>query len=206
MSITYPLSLPSNKIKRIDFYSLSAVGAQRSQFTFARQVHAHSGMMWGADITLAPMERTDASAWNAFLLSLNGQEGTFLLGDPLAGTPLGMATGTPQVNGGGQTGQSLVTDGWTTSTTDILKAGDYIQLGTGSSAQLYCLLNDADSNGSGQATLDIWPRLRTSPVDNASIIVNSCKGNFCLSGNQVKLFSADETKIYDIVIQCMESL
>ena len=126
---------------------------------------------------------TDAEQWITFLLKLNGMEGTFLFGDPNAKTPQGPATGTPLVNGASQTGNSLITDGWTVSVTGILKAGDYIQLGSGSTTRLYKVLNDADSDAGGNATFDIWPRLRVSPADNDLIITSAAKGLFALAGN-----------------------
>ena len=121
------------------------------------------------------MKREDAEQLIAFMLKLNGTYGTFTLGDPLNTSPRGVGTGTPLVNGGSQTGNSLVTDGWTSGQTGILKAGDWIQLGSGSTSRLYKILSDANSNGSGQATFDIWPNLRSSPADNAAITVSSPK-------------------------------
>ena len=72
------------------------------------------------------------------------------------------------------------TKGWTASQTGILKAGDYIQLGSAGTSRMYKVLNDANSDGSGDATLDIWPDLRSSPADSASIIVASAVTQFRL--------------------------
>src|SRR3954463_10292223 len=121
------------------------------------------------------------AAWVAALRSLDGPVGTFYLGDTAWKTPRGTATGTPLVNGASQTGEDLATDGWTASVTGILKAGDWIQLGTGSSARLYMVMVDANSNGSGQATLTIRPKLRSSPGDNSAIVTNSPVGVFRLA-------------------------
>jgi len=206
MSITYPLSLPNNKIRRIQFFATSAIGVVASQFTFSRQTQEHAGKMLGAEIVLAPQTREDAAGWNAFILKLSGQLGTFLLYDPLALTPQGVATGTPLVKGASQVvgSQSLVTDGWTAGQTNILKADDCIQIGTGSASQLYKVLNDVDSDGSGNATLDIFPGLLTSPADNAPITVTNCVGVFALSQNQSQIYASDETRVYDQVITCVQ--
>lgn len=155
-----------------------------------------------AEVTLPVMERADAEEWISFLLKLNGQQGTFLLGDSAAKTARGIATGTPLVNGASQTGQSLVTDGWTAGVTGILKAGDYIQLGQ----RLYKVLNDANSDGSGNATLDIWPRLRESPANNSSIIVSDCLGLFRLSGNSYQIHSADVAKLFSLAFSAEEAI
>jgi hypothetical protein len=84
MAISYPLSLPTvSGIRAVEFRAVNAVAYSASPFTFAGQAHAYPGQMWQADVTLAPMrDRADAEEWNAFLLSLRGQFGTFLLGDP----------------------------------------------------------------------------------------------------------------------------
>lgn len=191
MSISYPLSLPSQlAFSRVTFRARSAVGVSQSPFTFAQQVYAHQGDLWEADLELPPMTRAYAEDWLAFLLALNGREGTFLLGDTLYTTPRGIATGTPLVKGASQTGRTLITDGWTISTTGILKAGDWFQLGTGSSSRLHKVVQDADANGAGEATLEIWPRLRSSPADNAALTTAAPKGLFRLASN-VRAWSLD---------------
>lgn len=124
----------------------------------------------------------------------------------LAMHTVGVATGTPLVNGASQNvtyaaskdtqTQSLITDGWTTSQTGILKAGDVITLAgvnsvnrrtrqsTGSLAQ-FTVTADADSDGSGNATFTISPPIITSgpyqtvtaaPANNAAITVKTGTG------------------------------
>jgi len=161
--------------------------------------------MWQADITLPAMKRSDAEKWIAWLVSLRGQLGTFLLGDPLGCTARGAATGTPLVNGSSQTGGSLVIDGAATSVTGWLKAGDYIQLGTGSSATLHKVLQDANSDGSGNVTLDIWPHIRTAPADNSTVTVSNTKGLFRLSSNE-QSWSINEASIYGLTFGAMEAV
>ena len=115
---------------------------------------------------------------------------------------VGVATGTPKVNGANQNvtydsvkntmSQTIVTKGWTNSTTGILKAGDVITF-AGSYAvnpvtkatlpflKQFVVLADADSGAStGPATLTIYPAIIASgafqnvsaaPADNADITV-----------------------------------
>jgi hypothetical protein len=205
MAITYPLSLPvaTKAIQSIEIRAVNAVAYARSPFTFAGQAFAYSGQMWTADVSLKPMKRADAEQWNAWLFSLRGQLGTFLMGDPMGATARGVATGTPLVNGASQTGGSLVIDGATNSTTGWLKAGDYIQLGSGSSSRLHKVLADANSNGSGNVTLDIWPHIRVAPADNATVTVSNAKGLFRLSSNE-QAFSINESAIYGMTFAAME--
>jgi hypothetical protein len=206
MAITYPLSLPTNKgLAKIRLTANNVVGVSQSPFTAKQQIYKYTGQFWEAEISLPPMKRADAEYWISFLLKLNGSYGTFLLGDPNGGTARGVATGTPLVNGGSQSGNELVTDGWTNSTTGILKAGDYIQLGSDSSSQLYKVLDDVNSNGSGEATLTVWPDLRTSPADNAAITVSNAKGVFRLSSN-AQAWDINEATFYGMTFAAREAL
>jgi hypothetical protein len=164
----------------VRLFATDNVAVSMSPFTGQQQVYRHQGMAWRAEITLPIMDRATADPWRAFLLALGGRFGTFTMGDPSAPAPRGVGTGAPLVNGAAQTGQSLITDGWTISTANILRAGDYVQLGS----YLYLNINDVSSNASGQATLDIWPRLRASPADNAAIVVNNTVGLWRLATNE----------------------
>ena len=121
----------------------------------------------------------------------------------LAAHTVGALGGTPLVNGASQNvtyatskngyTQSLITDGWSNSITGLLKEGDTFTIAgvyavnpktrqsTGR-LQSFVVRADADSNGSGQATLTIAPPMITSgayqtvtaaPADNAAITVTS---------------------------------
>ena len=115
---------------------------------------------------------------------------------------VGVATGTPLVNGGSQVStyasvkdsmtQSLITDGWTNSTTGIVKAGDVFTIAnvyavnpvtkaTLPFLKQFVVTADANSGATtGPATLTIYPAIITSgafqnvsaaPADNAAITV-----------------------------------
>jgi len=209
MAITYPRTFPSHTgVRSVELRAVNAVASQSSPFTFSRQVYDYGGRRWEADITLPPMRRTDAEQWIAWLVSLKGQYGTFLLGDPVCSTPRGSAAtfpGLPLVNGGSQTGDTLVIDGASANKTGWLKAGDYIQLGSGTSARLHKVLEDANSDASGNVTLTIWPELRSSPSDNAAVTVSSAVGAFHLASNEVN-WSVNEASIYGITFGAVEAL
>ena len=209
MAITYPLSTPTNKtIASITLVARNVIGVSTSPFNFKQQVYQYSGQRWEADITLPRMAREDAEQWVAFLMSLYGQKGTFLLGDPLGGTARGSAStaaGTPVVNGASQTGGTLNIDGLPASATGYLKAGDYIQLGSAATSQLYKVLADADSNGSGEASLDIYPNLRSSSADGATVVVSNAKGLFRLASNETS-WNINNLAFYGITFGAVESL
>lgn len=201
---TYPLNLPSHTgIKSIELRAINAVIFEMSPFTFVGQAQASAGQMWQADVTLPPMKRDDAAVWVAWLVSLRGRFGTFLMGDPNGATPRGSIGGTPLVNGAGQTGEALLIDGCTANVTNWLKAGDYVQLGSGATATLHKVLANASSNGSGQVTLSLWPHIRSAPADNAAVTVTNAVGRFRLSSNETS-WSIDEASIYGISFGAME--
>jgi hypothetical protein len=203
MSISYPITLPSSPgFQASAFRMRSVVAVSASPFTGEQQAYQHQGQWWEAELTLPPMKRAAAEPWLAALGSLMGRRGTFLLGDPDGAAPLGTFSGTPLVNGAAQSGNSLVTDGWTPSIT--LKAGNYIQLGSGATARLHKLLKDAAVDGAGNATLDLFPRLRESPADNAAIVTSSCLGQFRLVAEPG--WNADEAGVYRIAFSAVEAI
>ncbi len=129
MAITYPLTLPTTPVpSRMVMRALNSTAISKSPFTSEQQVFEHQGGIWTAEMSLPPMERADAEAWISTMLKLRGLNGTFLLPTYSAKVPRGIATGSPQVDGDGQTGLTLATLGWTASQTGILKAGDYLQV------------------------------------------------------------------------------
>ena len=208
MSISYPLALPAtNTIRSIELRTVNAVAYSRSPFTFAGQAHEYAGKMWQADITLKPMRRSDAEKWITWLISLKGQLGTFYLGDPLGCTPQGSGrdSDTVLVDGAVTSGNTISIDSAPVSTTDFLKAGDYMQIGSGTSRQLFKVLNDVDTDATGSATVDVWPNVRTSIADNAAVTLESAQGVFRLASNETS-WSVNEASIYGITFGAVEAV
>lgn len=196
-AISFPLTLPTNKKPGpVTLRARSVVAEARSQFTGASQVQKHQGQWWEFEAGLPNMLRADAEVWISFFLSLNGKQGTFLFGDPNGETARGAATGTPLVNGASQTGDLLITDGWTGGVTGIMKQGDYFSLGTGTSTRLHKVIEaDVNSDACGNATLRIWPDLRSSPANNDALDVTAPKGTFRLISNEMP-FNIKAPNIY----------
>jgi len=209
MAITYPISLPTTvaDIARITLGNDSRVAVTESPFTFDEQVQVFQGQRWLASVDLPPMERYEAEEWVAFLLALNGREGTFLMGDPSGETARGTASGnpgTPQVDGNGQVGGTLAVKGGPINETGWLLKGDYIQLGSGSTSRLFKVLTDADTNGSGQVTLDVWPKVkRAAPADTDAITVADCKTTWRLSSSRSNW--SIQTVIFGVSFGCQEA-
>lgn len=208
MTISFPLTFPTHMgIRSISLRAINAVAYERSPFTFAGQAQASAGQMWAADVTLPPMNRADAEQWVAWLTSLRGQFGTFIMGDPVAAIARGTARGTDTVtvNGASQTGQDLNITSNQLSATGYLLAGDYIQLGTGSTTSLHKVLVDANTDVSGNATLTLWPNVRTAPANGATVTVQSASGRWRLAGNESG-WTIDAASIYGISFSAMEAV
>ena len=205
MAVTYPLTMPGTPGFRASRFALTSnVAVFASALTGVEQVLERDGTRWMAEYSLPPMLRSAAAAWIAFLVSFRGRRGFFKGFDPDAKTPRGVATGTPLVNGASQTGNALATDGWTINITGILKAGDYLSLAL-PQQRLYQVVEDANSNASGQATLSIEPHLREAPNDNAALTVTNPFGHFRLLANEVG-WNADEVSVFGLSFAAAEAL
>jgi hypothetical protein len=205
MAINYPLALPTvTGVRSIELQATNAVAVSRSPFTFASQVHAYSGQMWSASLTLPPMHRSKSETWIAFLMSLRGQYGTFLLGDPRGSVSRGLASnfaGAPTVTA--QTGSTINVTGASANKAGWLLAGDYIQIGENASATLHKVLQDANTSASGGVTLEVWPALRGSRTGVVS--VTNAQGVFRLASNDFA-WSVDEASIYGISFSAVEKI
>ena len=207
MAISYPLDMPTvTGIATIEMRAINAVAYSRSPFTFSGQVHAYAGQMWQADVSLPPMRRGDAEVWLSWLVSLKGQLGTFKLGDPLGCMPRGSArdADTILVDGAVSSGGSIGINSAPTSRANYLMAGDYIQIGAGVNQQLFKVLNNVSTDGSGAATVDVWPNVRTTITNATSVKVQDTTGLFRLSSNE-QSWSANQA-IYGITFGASEAL
>jgi hypothetical protein len=168
----------------------NVVSDQPSEFTLQNEVQVYPGQLWRGVVRIRDLiTREQAMPWVVFLKKLRGKSGTFFFGDPLGKVPRGVATGTPQVDGAGQTGNQLLTKSWTPNVTGIFMAGDYFQMATGADTRLYMNLTDVDSDASGKATLDLWPEIRGDkiPADSDPLIVSNPQGLFRLDVNTTSL-------------------
>ena len=209
-TFSYPLTYPTVKgVAQATVTPRSVVGRTRSPFTGEVQVQVHTGQFWELTVVHPKMKRADSEIFFSFFTRLNMGEGTFLFGDPLAGTPQGTASaspGTPLVDGGGQTGNDLNIKGAPSGETGWLLEGDYVQIGTGGNARYHKILLDADTDSVGDATLVIWPNLRESPADNTTVVVQNAKGVFRLTGEAPVSWNEELGGFYSFEISIEEVL
>lgn len=197
MAINYPLAFPTHTgVSGVEISTSNAVAYSRSPFTFAGQAHVYSGQMWRLDITLPPMNlRADAERWVAWLVSLRGQRGTFLAGDPSSSAPRSASAPTSATITG-TAGSSSVT----VAMTGTLLAGDMIQISTGDDATLHKVLIDKTNGG----TLEIWPALRKNR-SAVAVDLTDAKGLFRLASNDVS-YSVNNALSYGISFSAVEAV
>jgi len=170
---------------------VNAVALSQSPFTFKQQVVAFPGQRWEVSVNIPSTLKDKSADWVAMLVGLKGQIGTFLIGDPDYATPRGDVSSCVVTGLAGEDSLSVVMTG-------TLKAGDYIQLGTGSNSRLYKVLEDLTGDG----TLEVWPNLR-SDYTSASAVYNNAKGVFRLSSN-VTEWSINNASAYGISFEATE--
>ena len=199
MTITFPLTTPTSpKPSRIQWFQQTTSAISRSKFTGHQQSVEWDGGLWGVGVTYPPMRRAAAAPLIAFLMALRGRRGTFAFGSHLFGTPQGSPGGTPKVKGAGQVGYTLACDGFPNSTL-VAKACDMVQINT----QVYVILTDATTDGTGNVTFDIWPNARNH-ADNSDLDFSSPTLSMRLTDSIVIPFEEVTDKWYSIAFTAEE--
>ncbi|HXV73260.1 MAG TPA: hypothetical protein VD713_00880 [Sphingomonadales bacterium] len=191
--MTFPVEFPDVSVRTFRF----GLNVNQSIFTadFSRKVSvqthaAGKADRWEGVLTTAYLNVAGHRKLTAWLVSLQGQAGTFRLSDPDRTAPqtfeaaaytaddatatADMASATADngvfpsggiVDGAGQGGTVLATKNWPANAL-VLKAGDLIEAG----GQLLMLTADANTDGAGKVSLAFQPALRQSPADGAPLI------------------------------------
>jgi hypothetical protein len=194
LAVSYPLSTPTTiGFESIELRAINAVATSQSPFTYKQQIVSHGGQRWEASVNIPPVRRDLAAEWKAFLTALKGQTGTFLLGDPDYSSPRGDVSSCTLSGSAGDETATVVMTG-------TLKAGDYVQLGSGSAAKLHQVLIDQTGDGN----LEIWPSLRSDYTDE-TVIFSNPKGVFRLSSNMTS-WNINSSSAYGISFEAVEDL
>jgi hypothetical protein len=164
---------------------------------------SRGGHRWSFSLDYPPgMTRSDVNALWAFLVSQSGQLGSFDFTAPYQ-TATGSMAGSPVVDGADQTGNVINLRGFTASQTGVLKAGDYIRIA--GQYKAYLVVEDADSDGSGEAAVTIHPAIQTpSPADGAAI---TAAGLFrCRLANDYQEMAVSTILHYGLSVELVEAL
>lgn len=172
-----------------------AVASAKSPFTGHEQIYAYDMACWQATLSLPPMKRSEAGAWQAFFMKLQGRTNTFLLGDPDGKAAQGTAT-TCTISGTISIGATSMT----VTTNGTLKAGDYIQFGTGANSKLHLITDD---KASGSGTLNFEPALKASASGSGTL--SNAKCVMRMDDNNLG-WDADHVSKYGFSFSCTEAL
>ena len=204
---TYPLSVPTSP-----YYSKSSWALQRktaisvSPFSGAQQVFEYDYALWTVSLTLPPMKRSDAANWQSFILKLHGRKGTFLLGDPDARTPTGTISGSVTLGANIAVGDFTISISTSqNSLANAFRAGDYIQLGSAGTSKLHMIVDDVNTDSSGDANINIEPAIKTAVTSGNTVVYNNPKGLFRMQNPQID-WDADEVSKYGISFSAVEAL
>lgn len=208
MAISYPLAFPTTPVPRqITLTRSNVVMADESPFTLQQQIQEHQGQRWAVGVVMPPMKRAKFAVWEAWMASLKGRRGTFLL--PVAKLMrdyelLGAGGGSPVVKGASQTGEELETDGWPNGV-KVLKAGDLFSFSVSSVPRFFLALEDVTSDGSGNATIPLWPYIIEAPADDAPLELTSPQGVFRLASNDFA-HATDVNGLFTFGFDCVEAI
>jgi hypothetical protein len=202
-----------------------------SPFSFVQQTYAWNGERWEIDVALPLMNRNTAETYKSFLAKLRGKVGTFTMYVPssktnrgdyldtskqldtisgnfittIAGDHIYTSVTTPYALSGNAGSKTLVISGIRQNVTNALIAGDYIQIGTGINTRLYKILNNANSNSDGNATVDIFPALRRTVTLGDVIVFDNPKGLFRLNSN-ITEFASDYNNTFNLSFSAVEAI
>lgn len=159
-------------LKSIEWDYFDQVGNVRSIFTGQQQRQKWPGADRLSGVAnLPPLDIAQADDWEPFQMQLRGIANAFLLGDPLRTRPRGSGDAfgnvpivdNTQPGGNAAGSETVATKGWIANT-QVLRRGDWMQIGY----RLYRTLDDVTSDGSGNAIVPIWPTLREQPSSDGS--------------------------------------
>lgn len=197
------VSRPPVALRDVQWEFSDAVAIVASPYTGQTQAQAWAGAdMLRGTMSFPPLQQSQTDAVVAFLMECRGMANAFLLGDPLKKTPAGMAVNSaPVVNGGNNPAGStqVQTSGWRVNSARLLLPGDWIQIGY----RLHRNLNVVTADGSGNATLNLWPSLREQASDGTPIILHNTQGIFRLADNK-RAWSADITRLSNVSFRVQE--
>ena len=200
MSGQFPTS-PVAKDASIGSQQNTIVSVTTSGRVQTRQI---DGQKFTITLDYAPMNRSKFAPIKAFIMKQRSKLNTFTIIPPVISNAQGVASGTISVDGAITAGATTCAiDGMATSTSDILKAGDYFRF-TGQD-KVYMAVEDLDSDGSGEGTLTFEPPLRANVANDIALVYDNVDFTVRLS-NDIQEYSIVTNDLYKYQIDLIENL
>lgn len=208
MAITFPLDVPLTELTEFTVDHHDANRFVTAGFTGKGVVQQFDADYWKARLRYRNIPREFAQEVLAFGNALRGGLGTFVLPFPGYSQPLGEAKdnpSSPTVSGSGQAGNAeLLVTSAPISLENWLLAGDIIQVGPANRPHWHRVLANVDTDGSGNATIDVWPRVREGTVNTDQVSLSTPLSIFRLT----EVFSVDIVTpvLHTIEFNCREAI
>ena len=200
MSGQFPTS-PVAKSAKVGSAQNTIVSVTTSGRVQARQI---DGQKFTITLDYAPMSRSSFAPITAFIMKQRAKLNTFTVIPPIVSNAQGVASGTISVDGAISAGATTCTiDGMATSTSDILKAGDYFRFT--SQDKVYMAVADLDADGTGEGTLTFEPPLRSDVANDIALVYDNVDFTVRLS-NDIQEYSIVTNDLYKYQIDLIENL
>lgn len=207
MTITFPVDIPLEEFSEVEVQAVDLNTIQPSTFTGRERVQNFEGDYWKITLRYRNLNVVLGRQVSAFMQSLRGSFGTFVVRFPGYGSSLGQAgtiASSPLVDGGSQNGNRVLNiKNAPVSLQDWLKAGDIIQVGAINRPHWHTVLADVDTDAGGLAVIDVWPAIRVGTSDNDPVVTDEPLG-LCRLTEQTRT-PIRPPVLYDITINCRES-
>ena len=166
-----------------------------------RAVRQIGSQYFSFGVQMPPLTQDDASDIFAFLQQQKGGFETFTIQLPIQNRGADKSNTSVKVVGAHNTTDNTISlDGFTVSTSNVLKANDLIKFGH---SKIYTVLSNVNSDAGGAATITIEPNLVETLADNEVVVMNQPSFNVYLSSQEI-LYSTDISRFYSISFDVRE--
>ena len=198
-------AFPTSKKPRVFNFSSNRPNSTAYTLSGKRSVKQFAAQYFTFSVQMPPMNQADFMEFYSFLVKQKGSFDTFTFQYPLENQGVDKGQTDIAVNGSASAGATQVPmDGFSTSTDDVLKAGDLIKFANHD--KIYMITDDENANSSGEvAAVDIEPPLQAAVVNNEAVTVNQPSFTVALEQDDV-LYSTDAAGFFTLSFDVREVL
>jgi hypothetical protein len=198
-------AFPTSKKPSVFNFSSNRPNSTAYTLSGKRSVKQFAAQYFTFSVQMPPMNQADFMEFYSFLVKQKGSFDTFTFQYPLENQGVDKGQTDIAVNGSASAGATQVPmDGFSTSTNDVLKAGDLIKFANHN--KIYMITDDENANSSGEvAAVDIEPPLQAAVVNNEAVTVNQPSFTVALEQDDV-LYSTDAAGFFTLSFDVREVL
>ena len=198
-------AFPTSKKPSVFNFSSNRPNSTAYTLSGKRSVKQFAAQYFTFSVQMPPMNQADFMQFYSFLVKQKGSFDTFTFQYPLENQGVDKGQTDIAVNGSASAGATQVPmDGFSTSTDDVLKAGDLIKFANHD--KIYMITDDENANSSGEvAAVDIEPPLQAAVVNNEAVTVNQPSFTVALEQDDV-LYSTDAAGFFTLSFDVREVL